>query len=177
MSRNRWQLILGLVVVLSVMLTACVAPSAPAGDGMAAEDSGDMMDEVMLPDDAAEDQILNVVHEGGCGSGPFPGIDYGSPCNFGHMFMPPFLVDIDGNVTPGLFTTDWEVNDDFTEYIFHIQEEAVWSDGKSITAQDALDEVAGEWTRIAERIGVDVIRDAYKNVVALEDNVPLDQVQ
>ena len=134
MSRNRWQLIVGLVVVLSLMLTACVAISAPAADGMNAQDSGGM-----LPADAAENQILNVVHEGGCGSGPFPGFDYGGPCNFGHMFMPPFLVDIDGNVMPGLFTTDWEVNDDFTEYIFHIQQDALWSDGKPVTAQDALD--------------------------------------
>ena len=46
-----------------------------------------------------------------------------------------------------------------------------------MTAQAALDEVAEEWTRIADRIGVDVIRQAYRNVVALEDNVPLDQVQ
>ena len=45
-----------------------------------------------------------------------------------------------------------------------------------MTAQAALDEVAEEWTRIADRIGVDAIRDAYKNVVALEDNVSLDQV-
>ena len=36
---------LGLVVVLSVMLSACV-PSTPAGDGAAMEDSGDMMEEV-----------------------------------------------------------------------------------------------------------------------------------
>ena len=46
-----------------------------------------------------------------------------------------------------------------------------------MTAQAALDEVAEEWTRIADRIGVDAIRDAYKNVVALEDNVSLDQVK
>ena len=140
MSRNRWQLIVGLVVVFSVMLTACVAPSEPAGGGMESlAESDGMMQKVMKPDDAADNQILTVVHEGGCGSGPFPGIDYGSPCNFGHMFMPPFLVDIDGNVMPGLFTTDWEANDDFTQYIFHIQEDAVWSDGKPVTAQDALD--------------------------------------
>ena len=140
MSKFRWQMLVGLILVLGIMLTACVAPAQPAGDGMAESgDSDAMMPEVMMPDDAAEDQILNVVFEGGCGSGPFPGIDYGSPCNFGHMFMPPFLVDIDGNVMPGLFTTDWEANDDFTEYIFHIQEDAVWSDGKPITAQDALD--------------------------------------
>ena len=46
-----------------------------------------------------------------------------------------------------------------------------------MSAQDALDEVAAEWVRITDRIGVDVVRDAYKNVVALEDNVPLSAVK
>jgi hypothetical protein len=36
--------------------------------------------------------------------------------------------------------------------------------------QAALDEAAAEWKRITEEIGVDVIREAYKNVVRLEDN-------
>lgn len=38
------------------------------------------------------------------------------------------------------------------------------------TAQEALDGVAAEWTAIVERIGVDRVREAYANVVALEDN-------
>jgi len=38
------------------------------------------------------------------------------------------------------------------------------------TAQEALDGVAEEWRRIVERIGKDRVRDAYANVVALEDN-------
>ena len=46
-----------------------------------------------------------------------------------------------------------------------------------MSAQAALDEVAAEWNRITERIGVDVVREAYKNVVALEDNVPLSAVK
>jgi multiple sugar transport system substrate-binding protein len=46
-----------------------------------------------------------------------------------------------------------------------------------MTPQAALDEVAGEWTRITDRIGVDVVREAYRNVVALEDNVPLSEVK
>jgi multiple sugar transport system substrate-binding protein len=39
-----------------------------------------------------------------------------------------------------------------------------------MTAQAALDEVAAEWKRITDDIGVDVVREAYKNVVRLEDN-------
>jgi multiple sugar transport system substrate-binding protein len=38
------------------------------------------------------------------------------------------------------------------------------------TAQDALDDVAQEWAEIADRIGKDRLRDAYANVVTLEDN-------
>lgn len=37
------------------------------------------------------------------------------------------------------------------------------------SAQEALDGVAEEWRQIVERIGVDRVRDAYANVVALED--------
>jgi multiple sugar transport system substrate-binding protein len=37
------------------------------------------------------------------------------------------------------------------------------------TAQQALDQVASEWTAIVNRIGVDKVRDAYRTVVALED--------
>ena len=39
------------------------------------------------------------------------------------------------------------------------------------TPQKALDGVAKEWTQIVKRIGKDRVRDAYKNVVALEDNL------
>ena len=124
---------IALALLVSVALIAC----APAVPEAAPSEDMEMMDD--MPAGAADNQILNVVHEGGCGSGPFPGIDYGSPCNFGHMFYPPFLVDLDGNVGPGLFTMDWETNEDLTSYTFHIDPRAVWSDGKKITAQDAVD--------------------------------------
>jgi multiple sugar transport system substrate-binding protein len=41
---------------------------------------------------------------------------------------------------------------------------------KQLTPQQAMDEVAKEWTQITDRLGVDRIRKAYANVVALEDN-------
>ena len=39
------------------------------------------------------------------------------------------------------------------------------------TPQKALDGVAEEWRQIVDRIGKERVRDAYKNVVALEDNL------
>ena len=38
------------------------------------------------------------------------------------------------------------------------------------SAQEALDGVAKEWSDIVDRIGADRLRDAYANVVRLEDN-------
>jgi multiple sugar transport system substrate-binding protein len=38
------------------------------------------------------------------------------------------------------------------------------------TPQQALDGVAKEWKQIVARIGTDKVREAYANVVALEDN-------
>jgi multiple sugar transport system substrate-binding protein len=39
------------------------------------------------------------------------------------------------------------------------------------TPQKAMDGVAAEWRQIVDRIGKERVRDAYKNVVALEDNL------
>ena len=38
-----------------------------------------------------------------------------------------------------------------------------------LSPQEALDEVAAEWTKIVKRIGADTIREAYAIGVALED--------
>jgi multiple sugar transport system substrate-binding protein len=38
-----------------------------------------------------------------------------------------------------------------------------------LSPQEALDEVAAEWTKIVNRIGADTIREAYAIGVALED--------
>ncbi len=37
-------------------------------------------------------------------------------------------------------------------------------------AQEALDGVAAQWSEIIDKIGTEKVRDAYANVVALEDH-------
>ena len=39
-----------------------------------------------------------------------------------------------------------------------------------LSPQEALDEVAAEWSAIIERVGADNVRDAYAIGVAMEDN-------
>lgn len=47
------------------------------------------------------------------------------------------LVRLDANMAPvpGM-AESWDTSDDFTEFIFHIRKDAVWSDGKPVTAHD-----------------------------------------
>lgn len=42
---------------------------------------------------------------------------------------------------------------------------------KQLPPQKALDEVAKEWRKITNRVGINQVRKAYANVVALEDNL------
>lgn len=43
----------------------------------------------------------------------------------------------DGVATPGVAKT-WTPNDDFTEWVFELREDAKWSDGEPVTAEDFL---------------------------------------
>ena len=40
-----------------------------------------------------------------------------------------------------------------------------------LSPQEALDEVAAEWNKILDRVGKDVVREAYAVGVKLEDNI------
>ena len=131
-SRKRWSIALGLLVLVSMIVAACAPAAAPTAAPPDEEEGR------ALPADAADDQTLHWVSEGGCGRGPFPGIDFGGPCAIGTPFLTGFLMDTEGNLLPGLFT-DYDVNDDNTVFSFHIDPRAVWSDGKSVTAQDFVD--------------------------------------
>lgn len=59
--------------------------------------------------------------------------------------------DAEGDYVPAMAET-WEVNDDATQYTFHIREDAKWSDGSQVTSADfkntivrALDPNKGSW--------------------------------
>lgn len=52
----------------------------------------------------------------------------------------PFYLDTEGEIHPYLFV-DWQSNDDETVWTFHLDENAVFSDGSPITADD----VVGTW--------------------------------
>ncbi|MBN1641052.1 MAG: twin-arginine translocation signal domain-containing protein [Anaerolineae bacterium] len=137
------------------------------------------------PEQMAEDQtliridrsfgILNPAAEGGSGRGMIS-----------HMWMPLFIRDENHDLSPWL-AEGFEVNEDGTVYNVQIKNQAVWSDGTPVTAQEAKEYWAYAlstkrclgcyftnftgWATVIE--GADLVRsdetDDLAGVVALDD--------
>ena len=136
--------ILGLLAVLMVALAACAPAAAPAdtGDDMMAEEAS------MLPDDAADEQVLRIA-TGSTGANSFTfypmsgGGDHQSWMPL--LYVPPLFFDVDGNLSYGVFDSAVSSEGD-TVWTFTVDPRAQWSDGTPITAQ----QVVGTWNRMAD---------------------------
>jgi ABC-type transport system substrate-binding protein len=99
--------------------------------------------EVTREVERAEEQVLRIM-SGSSGSADFAfnclvaGSDLQSWIPF--FYVPPLYFDVDLNLQPGVFES-WESNEDKTVWQFHINNQAVFSDGSPITAAD----VKGTW--------------------------------
>ena len=93
---------------------------------------------VPMEDQMSASQVLSIPWNSGPGRGPVPGIDYGIPAAFSHQFLEFFYLTADGELLPAL-ADGFEANADSTVFTFYMNKQAVWSDGKPVTAQDHLD--------------------------------------
>jgi ABC-type transport system substrate-binding protein len=99
--------------------------------------------EVTREVERAEEQVLRIM-SGSSGSADFEfnclvaGSDLQSWIPF--FYVPPLYFDVDLNLKPGTFES-WESNEDKTVWQFHLNNQAVFSDGSPITAAD----VKGTW--------------------------------
>jgi ABC-type transport system substrate-binding protein len=150
-SLSKAWFVIALLVVPLLIMSAC-AGAAPGGFTIQPVSTADVAEAVALPDVAtdtpaeagaethenmAEEQKLFFVKEGSLGRGHIPGLD--SEIEIGSwVFVPPFFADTENNLLPGL-ATHYDVNEDSTVFTLHINPDAVWSDGKPITAQDFID--------------------------------------
>jgi len=101
--------VLSLVVVFAMLLSACAqptptavspttAPVAAAPTTAPAATTAPVAQARPLPAGAAKEQVLKVVHEGGMGVGPMPGLDVGMAAHPSAIFVPLFYSDKDGKL-------------------------------------------------------------------------------
>lgn len=140
-KRPRIGIILTFCVILSMVLSACNAPVAPAAPAPAAESgSGEQAAAPgarALPDDAAEDQTIRYVTRNFNRLNPASEGGFGRPW-ISFMWMTMFLNDRENNIKPWL-ATDYSVSEDGLSYTINIHPGANWSDGSPVTAQEAID--------------------------------------
>jgi ABC-type oligopeptide transport system substrate-binding subunit len=126
-----------LFALLIGLLAACAPAAAPAQPAVTESEAAVEGEGRMLPDDAAEDQTLTYVARN------FGRLDPAAEGGFGrfvisHLWMPFFIRDSEGNISPWL-AEGFDVNEDGTVFTIRVHPDAVWSDGSPVTAQEAID--------------------------------------
>lgn len=127
-----------LCILLLALLAACTPAATPTQPAPGGEEVTTVEGEGRaLPADAAADQTLRYVTRG------FSRLDPAAEGGFGrfvisHIWMPFFIRDFEGNVSPWL-AEGYDMSEDGTVFTIHIHPDAVWSDGTPVTAQEAID--------------------------------------
>lgn len=91
-----------------------------------------------IEEQMSANQVLRIPFNSGPGEGPIPGIGYAEPVGFAHMYLEFFYMTPQGELVPAL-AEGFEANAENTVFTFHLKEEAAWSDGKPLTAQDYVE--------------------------------------
>lgn len=135
--RHHW---FSLFMIVALLLGACVPNGAPAAGepATAAQPAAGEQAAAALPEGAAPEQVLRMAVDSGPGNGPVPGLDFGVAGLPGATYWSLMHVDGNGEFVPAL-ATNFDVNAEQTEFIYHLNPAAVWSDGEPLTAQQIVD--------------------------------------
>lgn len=143
---KRWSALLAVLVVALLMAAACAPtgapsePAAPAAEAPAAAEEGGE-EEAAAPAPAAEgEKIVRVDTSTGKGThfNPVYLVGTGSQYHtFPWIWMSLTMADANGQQIPHL-AESFEANEDASVWTFHLPENATWSDGTPMTADDLI---------------------------------------
>lgn len=150
--KNRYSVLLILLVITSMVLTACPAPAAqPAAPPAAPEVAAPAETPVQVAAPVSADALprKETLYFNGFQWGPVVGWNPYSASNNNAMaisqgdnarvtmFETPYLYNmLDGKQYPLLADGDWSWNENRTEITFKLKPAARWSDGTPVTAED-----------------------------------------
>ena len=138
---KRWLTLWASLVVALVLVSACAPTSAPAEPAAPAAEATAVEEEASAPAaDATGEKVVRVDTSGGKGTffNPVYLVGTGSQYHtFPWIWMSLTMSDANGQQIPHL-ATSFEANEDASVWTFHLPENAVWSDGTPMTADDLI---------------------------------------
>ncbi|MFD2045324.1 peptide ABC transporter substrate-binding protein [Ornithinibacillus salinisoli] len=161
MNWKKWLLTITLVLGMGIFLAACSGDDEDAGGDAQpdTEDTGEN-DDAEGDTELAADQTLNVnIRTEPPSLHPGVASDTTSSAVLYQTFEGLTRINNDGEVEPAMAEALPEVSEDLTTYTFKIREDATWSNGDPVTAQDF--EYAWKWVLDPENADTDYAYQLY----------------
>lgn len=141
---NHFRSIFAVLIIATLMLTACGTPATPAPGATEIPDQSGITPDATVPT-LAEEKILTIISPT-VNSDLSPLRGGGTAVRFQSLWWAPTIQgDRAGNFFPAVFAS-WSSSPDFKVWTFVIDPTAVFSDGSPITAED----VKGTWELITQ---------------------------
>ncbi|RIU92778.1 peptide ABC transporter substrate-binding protein [Oceanobacillus picturae] len=180
MLKKKWFLLLTLVFALGLLLAACSGDDSgeeSSGDSNAGEDSSDNSEGSDREEKLASDQTFDInIKTEPPSLNPGTASDTTSGAVLDQVFEGLMRINQDGEVEEAM-AESYEVSDDQKTYTFKIREDATWSNGDPVTAQDF--EYAWKWVLDPDHADTDYAYQLYPikgAQAAKEEGASLDDV-
>ncbi|MFD1172579.1 peptide ABC transporter substrate-binding protein [Oceanobacillus picturae] len=180
MLKKKWFLLLTLVFALGLLLAACSGDDSgeeSSGDSNAGEDSSDNSEGSDGEEKLAADQTFDInIKTEPPSLNPGTASDTTSGAVLDQVFEGLMRINQDGEVEEAM-AESYEVSDDQKTYTFKIREDATWSNGDPVTAQDF--EYAWKWVLNPDHADTDYAYQLYPikgAQAAKEEGASLDDV-
>ncbi|PAV31465.1 ABC transporter substrate-binding protein [Virgibacillus profundi] len=178
MKLKKWSILLVLVFAMSIFLAACAGDDSESSDGNDSGDTEETEDSGSDSSEGSEDSGSSEDSEGSDGEGELaadqtfdinikseppslhPGLatDTTSGAVLDQVFEGLMRINQEGEVEEAM-AESYEMSEDQTTYTFKIREDATWSNGDPVTAQDF--EYAWEWVLDPDNADTDYAYQLY----------------
>ncbi|MCG3417839.1 peptide ABC transporter substrate-binding protein [Oceanobacillus jordanicus] len=127
MKKSKYYLIIALALTVGLVLSAC-----NSGSDSGSDDGGDSNNS-----SESGKQVLNMIETAEIPTGdPALATDASSFIVFGQTMEGLYILDENDNPIPAIADGEPEISEDGKEYTFKLREDAKWSNGDSVTAND-----------------------------------------
>lgn len=138
MKKRNASIVLGLLLLLAMVVTACQPAAPPAAEKPApAEEEAAPAEEEAAPPEEAGPRVLRIAHSWPARIDPAIGGDFIALTLHPNIYDTLVFPTVEGGVIPWL-AESWEVSDDGLTYTFHLRQGVKFHNGSELTASDVV---------------------------------------